>query len=52
MKTRITMIGLVAGVALLYAVKFSHHPVRWVLGLLIAVPVSAAIAAGLSPKQP
>jgi hypothetical protein len=50
MNTRATVIGLVALGALLYAVKFSPHPVRWIIGLLIAVPISAAIAVGLSQK--
>jgi hypothetical protein len=48
MKNRAAIIGLVAAFALLYAVKFSTHPTRWIIGLIIAIPISAAIAAGFS----
>jgi hypothetical protein len=52
MRTRVTIIGMVAVAALLYAVKFSPHPIRWLIGLIVAVPISAAIAGGLPQKEP
>jgi hypothetical protein len=48
MKNRATIIGLAAAAVLLYAVRFSQHPVRWIIGLLIAVPITTAIVAGLA----
>jgi hypothetical protein len=52
MRTRVTIIGMVALAALLYAVKFSPHPIRWLIGLIAAVPLSAAIAGGLPQDEP
>lgn len=52
MRTRVTIIGMVALAALLYAVKFSPHPIRWLIALIAALPISAAIAGGLPQNEP
>ncbi len=52
LRTRVTILGLVAVAALLYAVKFSPHPIRWLIGLIVALLISAAIAGSLPQDKP
>jgi hypothetical protein len=35
-----------------WAIKFSHHPIAWILGLTRSIPIYAAIAGALSGRQP
>lgn len=51
MRTRATILGLVSLAVLLYTVKFSPHPMRWLVGLIVAVPICAAIAGGLPQNE-
>jgi hypothetical protein len=46
MKRRATIFALVLAVLLLYAIRFSTHPVAWIIGLIAALPIGAAILAG------
>ena len=47
-------IGIFAAVFLVLgflAIKFSHHPIAWILGLTASIPIYAAIAGAISDRH-
>ncbi len=44
MKKSISIFASIVMVSAICAVKFSHHPVGWLIGLTASIPIFAAIA--------
>jgi len=44
MKKSIAMFTTILLVLTIFAIKFSHHPIAWLIGLTASIPIFAAIA--------
>jgi cadmium resistance protein CadD (predicted permease) len=44
MKKSILIFAAIVLASTFYAIKFSHHPIAWLIGLIASIPIFAAIA--------
>jgi len=44
MRKSTMLFAVIVLVAAVFAVKFSHHPIAWLIGLAVSIPIFAAVA--------
>jgi hypothetical protein len=50
MKKGIAIFAAIISLSAYCAMKFSHHPIPWLIGLTASIPIYAAIAGGLQKE--